>query len=83
MESFQLLQGLEHFAGRLACYLEALKELWSGDLEFHCHHYPLPCLVAAEVIFDAGSPDGVKFLYLTAFAVDLAVACVLPQQVPT
>lgn len=34
-----------------------------------------------QVIFDAGSPDHVKALYLTAFAPDLGLAAVLPHQV--
>ena len=35
------------------------------------------------MIFDAGSPDKVKALYLTAVAVDLNLAAVLPHQVHT
>ena len=40
------------------------------------------CCRLMQVLFDAGSPAGVKAMFLSLYAPDLELACVLPHQVP-
>ena len=39
------------------------------------------CCAAAEVLFDAGTPAGVKALFVSLYSPELQLAAILPHQV--